>query len=82
MAMKILFFNLIFLTLNLNAGDYRYEWANIGRFGLGEIDDKLLIYCGKEICITSIPAFESYWKWYLLWFVIIALVIVFVRKKK
>jgi len=73
---------LLFLTFNLNAGDYRYSWANIGDFGLGEIDNKLLIYNNDEVYFTSIPAFETYWKWYLLWFVVITCIVIFVRRKK
>jgi len=74
---------LLFLTFNLNAGDYRYSWGNIGDFGLGEIDNKLLIYNNNdEVYFTSIPAFETYWKWYLLWFVVITGFVIFVRRKK
>jgi len=80
MAIKSLF--LCFLTLNLNAGDYLYEWADIGHFGLGEINNKLLIYCGDDVCFTFIPTFETYWKWYLLWLVVIAFIVIFIRRKK
>ena len=80
--MKKLLILLSILTLNLNAGDYRYDWANIGSFGLGEISNKLLIYCGDDVCFTSIPGFETYWKWYLFWFGIIACITIFICRKK
>ena len=73
---------LLFFTLNLNAGDSRYDWANIGSFGLGEINNQLLIYCGDDTCFTSIPGFETYWKWYFLWFGIIAWVLIFILRKR
>ena len=72
----------LFFSFYVLAGDYRYSWANIGDFGLGEIDNKLLIYNNDEVYFTSIPAFETYWKWYLLWFVVITGFVIFVRRKK
>ena len=81
--MKKLFFILIILfSVYLYAGDYRYEWANFGRFGLGEIDNQLIIYCGYDTCITHIPSFISYWKRYILGVIMIFFIVKFFKKKK
>ena len=80
--MKKLLILLSIFTLTLNAGDSRYNWANIGSFGLGEINNQLLIYCGDNVYFTSIPSFDTYWKWYFLWFGIIAWVLIFIRRKR
>jgi hypothetical protein len=81
--MKKLFLIIILsMSINLNAGDYRYDWANIGNFGLGEISNQLLIYCCDDTDITSIPAFETYWKWYFLGVIIIVFIIMLLTRKR
>ena len=79
--MKKLLITILCWSISLNAGDSRYDWADFGGFGLGEINNQLLIYCGDDICITPIPGFETYWKWYLLWSIASIFIILFIRKK-
>ena len=73
---------LLLFSTTLYAGDCRYEWANIGAFGLGDIDNWLIIYYGDSSYITAIPSFVSYWKRYVVGLVMMVVVIVMIKRKK
>jgi len=73
---------LLLFSTTLYAGDYRYEWADVGSFGLGEINNQLMLYYGDSNYITAIPAFGSYWKRYVVGLVILLVMIIMIKHKK